>query len=114
MVAAGMTPAEVIVAATSAVAAVVGLDGSGTVAESYSADFIVLDAIPSRTSTTRDALTASICADRRSSAPRCRLAGPNGTILRPAGVARFGDAAKSRYNVRCGAFVSVGVVVTGG
>ena len=46
MVAAGMTPAEVIVAATSAAAAVVGLDGSGSVAEGYSADFIVLDANP--------------------------------------------------------------------
>ncbi len=46
MVAAGMTPAEVIVAATSAAAAVVGLDRSGSVAEGYSADFIVLDANP--------------------------------------------------------------------
>ena len=46
MVAAGMTPAAVIVAATSAAAAVAGLDGLGTVAAGMSADFIVLDANP--------------------------------------------------------------------
>jgi len=46
MVAAGMTPAEVLVAATSAGAALYGLDEVGTVAAGNSADFIVLDANP--------------------------------------------------------------------
>ncbi len=46
MVAAGMTPAEVIVAATSAAAAVAGLVDRGTVADDMVADFIVLDANP--------------------------------------------------------------------
>ena len=46
MVAAGMTPADVIVAATSISAEIVGLDDLGTVAAGKSADFIVLDANP--------------------------------------------------------------------
>ena len=46
MVAAGMTPAQVIVAATSAAARVLGLDDLGTVASGKSADFLVLDANP--------------------------------------------------------------------
>jgi imidazolonepropionase-like amidohydrolase len=46
MVAAGFTPAEVIVAATRDAAAVLRLDQLGTVAPGKSADFIVLDANP--------------------------------------------------------------------
>jgi adenine deaminase len=46
MVAAGMTPSQVIVAATSAPARVLGLDDLGTVASGKSADFLVLDANP--------------------------------------------------------------------
>jgi len=46
MVAAGLTPAEVIVAATRDAAAVLRLDQLGTVASGKSADFIVLDANP--------------------------------------------------------------------
>jgi len=46
MVAAGLTPAEVIVAATRDAAAVLRLDQLGTVATGKSADFIVLDANP--------------------------------------------------------------------
>ncbi len=46
MVAAGMTPAEVIVAATSTSARLMGLDDLGTIAVGKSADFIVLDANP--------------------------------------------------------------------
>jgi imidazolonepropionase-like amidohydrolase len=46
MVAAGMTPAQVLVAATSAGAAVLGLDDLGAVAPGKSADFVVLDANP--------------------------------------------------------------------
>ena len=46
MVTAGMTPAQVIVAATSTAAGVVGLDRLGSVAVGKSADFIVLDANP--------------------------------------------------------------------
>lgn len=46
MVAAGMTPAEVIVAATSTSAGILKLDQLGTVASGKSADFIVLDANP--------------------------------------------------------------------
>ena len=46
MVAAGLTPAEVIVAATRDAAAVLRLDQLGTVAPGKSADFIVLDGNP--------------------------------------------------------------------
>jgi imidazolonepropionase-like amidohydrolase len=46
MVAAGMTPAQVIVAATKTAAAIVKLDQLGTVAAGKSADFMVLDANP--------------------------------------------------------------------
>ncbi len=46
MVAAGMTPAEVIVSATRAGAEILGLDDLGTVAPGKSADFVVLDANP--------------------------------------------------------------------
>ena len=46
MVAAGMTPAEVIVAATSTSAEFLGLENLGTIAAGKSADFIVLDANP--------------------------------------------------------------------
>lgn len=46
MVAAGMTPAEVITAATSSGAEYMRLDDVGTIAEGKSADFIVLDANP--------------------------------------------------------------------
>jgi imidazolonepropionase-like amidohydrolase len=46
MVAAGMTPSEVLVAATRTSAEVLGLDDLGTVAAGKSADFVVLDANP--------------------------------------------------------------------
>jgi imidazolonepropionase-like amidohydrolase len=46
MVAAGMTPAQVIVAATKTSAEILGLDDLGTIAGGKSADFVVLDANP--------------------------------------------------------------------
>jgi imidazolonepropionase-like amidohydrolase len=46
MVAAGMTPAQVLVAATKTAAEIVKLDQLGTVAAGKSADFLVLDASP--------------------------------------------------------------------
>jgi imidazolonepropionase-like amidohydrolase len=46
MVAAGMTPAQVLVAATKTAAEIVKLDQLGTVAAGKSADFLVLDANP--------------------------------------------------------------------
>ena len=46
MVAAGMTPAQVLVAATRNSAEILGLDDLGTVAAGKSADFVVLDANP--------------------------------------------------------------------
>jgi imidazolonepropionase-like amidohydrolase len=46
MVAAGMTPAQVLTAATETAAEIVGLTDVGRVAPGYSADFIVLDANP--------------------------------------------------------------------
>ena len=46
MVAAGMTPAQVLVAATKTSAEILGLDELGTVAPGKSADFVVLDGNP--------------------------------------------------------------------
>ncbi len=46
MVAAGMTPAQVLVAATRTSAGILGLDDLGVVAAGKSADFVVLDANP--------------------------------------------------------------------
>ena len=46
MVAAGMTPAQVLVAATRTSAGILGLDELGMVATGKSADFVVLDANP--------------------------------------------------------------------
>ena len=46
MVSAGMTPAQVLVAATRTSADIAGLDDLGTVAAGKSADFVVLDANP--------------------------------------------------------------------
>ncbi len=46
MVAAGMTPAQVLVAATRTSAEILGLDDLGTIAPGKSADFVVLDANP--------------------------------------------------------------------
>jgi imidazolonepropionase-like amidohydrolase len=46
MVEAGMTPAQVLVAATRTTAAILGLDELGAVAAGKSADFVVLDANP--------------------------------------------------------------------
>jgi imidazolonepropionase-like amidohydrolase len=46
MVTAGMTPAQVLVAATRTSAGIAGLDDLGTVAVGKSADFVVLDANP--------------------------------------------------------------------
>jgi imidazolonepropionase-like amidohydrolase len=46
LVAAGLTPGEAIMAATSTAAAVVGLDQLGSISNGKSADFIVLDADP--------------------------------------------------------------------
>jgi imidazolonepropionase-like amidohydrolase len=46
MVAAGMTPAEVIEAATGASAGILGLRDAGTIEAGKSADFVVLDADP--------------------------------------------------------------------
>ena len=46
MVAAGMTPAQVLVAATRNAAQLANLSDSGTIATRQSADFLVLDANP--------------------------------------------------------------------
>jgi len=46
MVAAGMTPAQVLVSATRRPAEILGLDDLGMVAAGKSADFVVLDANP--------------------------------------------------------------------
>jgi imidazolonepropionase-like amidohydrolase len=46
MVAAGLTPADAIVAATSRAAALLKLDQLGTIARGKSADFVVLEANP--------------------------------------------------------------------
>ena len=46
MVVAGLTPSQVITAATSASAQIVGRDDLGMIAAGKSADFVVLDANP--------------------------------------------------------------------
>ena len=46
MVRSGMTPAQVLIAATKTAAEIAGLDQLGEVAEGKSADFVVLDANP--------------------------------------------------------------------
>ena len=46
MVRAGLSPSDVLVAATSAAAAVMGLDETGLIAQGKSADFVVLQANP--------------------------------------------------------------------
>jgi len=46
MVAAGLTPSQVLIAATKRSAEILGLDELGTVAAGKSADFVVLDANP--------------------------------------------------------------------
>ena len=46
MVAAGMTPAQVLTAATKTSAAILRIDGLGVLAPGKSADFVVLDANP--------------------------------------------------------------------
>ena len=67
MVAAGMTPAQVLVAATRTSAEILGLDDLGMVAPGKSADFVVLDANPLDDITnTRRISRVSTCAARRS------------------------------------------------
>ena len=46
MVRAGLSPADVLVAATSTAAMVMGLEETGTIVVGKSADFVVLDANP--------------------------------------------------------------------
>jgi imidazolonepropionase-like amidohydrolase len=46
MVAAGMTPAQVIVASTRTAAELIGIKDAGTIEAGKSADFLVLDANP--------------------------------------------------------------------
>lgn len=58
MVAAGMSPAQVLVAATSASARVLGLDDLGMVAAGKSADFLVLDGNPHENITNASRISA--------------------------------------------------------
>ena len=73
MVAAGMTPAEVLVAATRTSAEILGLDDLGMVAPGKSADFVVLDANPlddiTNTRRIADVYLRGRKVDRRSLAP---------------------------------------------
>ena len=69
MVAAGMKPAQVIVAATRNSADLLQLTDVGTVEEGKSADFIVLDANPLDDITNTRRIGQSTCAERRSTAP---------------------------------------------
>ncbi len=70
MVAAGMTPAQVIVSATRTSAEILQLDQLGTIAAGKSADFVALDANPLDDITNTRRITGSICGDRKSIARR--------------------------------------------
>ena len=70
MVAAGMTPAQVIVAATRTSAEILRLPDLGTMATGKSADFVVLDANPLDDITNTRRIARSTCAARPSTAPR--------------------------------------------
>ena len=71
MVAAGMTPAQVVVAATRNAAEFLRLDDLGTVAPGKSADFVVLDANPLDDITnTRRISAVYLRVERRSTGPR--------------------------------------------
>ena len=66
MVAAGMTPAQVIVAATRTSAEVLRLDALGMLAPGKSADFIVLNANPLENIANTRRISQVICAGGRS------------------------------------------------
>lgn len=79
MVRAGMTPAEVLTAATSTSAALMGLGNVGTIAPAMSADFVVLDADPLEDITNTRRIDAVYlrgqAIDREAMAERWRSAG---------------------------------------
>ena len=66
LVAAGLTPMQVIVLATKTTAEILGIDELGMVAPGKSADFVVLDANPLDNITNREGSLASTCGAPRS------------------------------------------------
>ena len=116
MVRSGMTPAEVIVAATSTSAELMQMSDVGTVAAGKSADFVRPRCeLPSRTSPTRGGSPTPISAASRSTGTRSARASAGGRPGRPPALHRRGsgvvDAGGRRWRVACSYPYAISIIV---